>query len=558
MRDFNRPYFLGVSIGNAAELSPRLALASLPVVAVSRTTSTTVSVDCTAGESIAQAIANAPVGPGLTVTIAGNCNENLVIDRDWMVLDGGGTATLTGITPNSHPGNAVVYLDGARRVEIKGLTIAGPAGDATGMHGVHLALVSSAVLSDGTVVENHDGNGLLIRSRSQADLFDVFVRGNQGNGVYARDGSNVDTRNADIRNNARSGVFLHRRSSGAFQTTVIADNGDQVEELGFCKCALYIDEGSAARMLDGNTFSSNIILNRAGNAVSVYRGSSLRFTDASVIENTSFDASDRDGRTGLALDVGIDSVVRASGGGTLVVRGGISSFNLSTVDLRNVTVEGHIFVFGLDANVRLRDQSGVPDRASLVGDLFLRGGTLSIRRPPNAEAALIDGNVDCSGGGATSTILFKDPDDGYLNCSNVATDLQFSITESADPIAVGGSVIYDIVADNIKRSPAVDALNVVTSFDVSSAGAFTITAADTSTSPAVGSCNILDPGTFDGGQFTGRVECSFDSIRLNAAVARITVSSAQAALAVAGGISSIRNVDDNPSNNAANEITTVQ
>lgn len=560
--EFDRPYFLGVAIDGAPELTPRLALSSLPVVALAKGSLTGVTVDCGAGESINDAINAAPVGRRLTVTITGACTENVVIERNFVTLDGGGAATLTGITPNPHPGNAVVYLDGARSIEIDGLGIAGAAGDTTGMHGVFLSMISSARIREGSVVENHNGNGILMEARSQLDLINSTVRNNALIGVYARNGSNVGFASAQVTGNLRAGVFLHRQSSGTFNATSIEGNGDQVEELGFCKCALYLDEGSQAIILDNNTFRSAAQNAFIGAAMAVYRGSSLRFQgDGTLVDNTVFDAANRDpfaraSNVGLALDVEIDSAVRLQGG-TTTIRGWVVVLDLTSVDLRQVSMQGHVSVGGPYGNFRLQDRSGVSDRVSIMGDIIMAGGELAINTSAS-RAALIDGNVDCRGNGSpNNNVKFSDPDDGYINCFGIATDLEASITESADPISSGGSVVYDLTIDNTKRSPAVEALDVTIAFLVNSLESFEITAADTASSLSPGNCNIEDAGTDIGSGFEGRVTCLFESIRLTSGLAQVTVSSVLSDLDV-DMLSIVSNGDEDSGNDRALEITTVQ
>ena len=78
---------------------------------------TTHSVDCESGETIAAAMSEAQSGD--TIEITGTCNEAVVVNKDGITLDGGGSAVLDGSGIN----HWAIDVSGHQRVTIKGLTV---------------------------------------------------------------------------------------------------------------------------------------------------------------------------------------------------------------------------------------------------------------------------------------------------------------------------------------------------------------------------------------------------------------------------------------------------
>ena len=245
---------------------------------------------------------------------------------------------------------------------------------------------------------------------------------------------------------------------------------------------------------------------------------------------------------GMALSAEMKSAIRTFNN-PLTIEGWVVSWNLSTLDIRRATINGNLYPGGLTANLRLRDQSGIPDRVTLNGNIQI-AGTLSIRT--NSEAALINGNVDCNGGGANSNIKFKDPEDGYTRCPFIPSDLSLSVTESADPVPVGQTVTYTADVTNNTLSPAVEAVNVVVTFAISGAPA-EITGLTFQSQPGgpctfnatSASCTLTGLREFENGQFPIAVTVRRDGP--STIVTDVSVSA--------------RNSDPNPSDNAVTETT---
>ena len=143
---------------------------------------TTHTVDCSSG-TIAAAVSQAQ--PGDTIMISGTCNENVVVDKDGITLDGGGTAVIDG----SNIDASVILVKGQQNVTIKGLTVQ------NGLIGVHLGLGASAWLENVTAQNSrykaghNSGPGILIANSSDAVLTgSIVATGNASDGVLVWQG----------------------------------------------------------------------------------------------------------------------------------------------------------------------------------------------------------------------------------------------------------------------------------------------------------------------------------------------------------------------------------
>src|SRR5580765_2569575 len=79
-----------------------------------------VSVDCDAGETIAKALTKGDERKPLLIQISGTCSENVLIDRNDVVLASTSGGTVRGTDPAI---NVIVVT--ASRVTIDGLTVTG-------------------------------------------------------------------------------------------------------------------------------------------------------------------------------------------------------------------------------------------------------------------------------------------------------------------------------------------------------------------------------------------------------------------------------------------------
>lgn len=179
-------------------------------------------VDCGVGQTIAQALQEAK--PGDTIQITGTCHETVTITTDQVTLDGQGTTTIDG----SGSGQAVMTVDGARRVTIKNMTVR------NGNDGI-LARRGAAVILEGLAAEDNANEGLEIDENSTAQIIDCTVQRNGGDGIFVNrsssvtfEGTNVSNGNADDGISITSNSTAHIQSSGSFTVNNNAENGAQV------------------------------------------------------------------------------------------------------------------------------------------------------------------------------------------------------------------------------------------------------------------------------------------------------------------------------------------
>lgn len=196
----------------------------------------------------------------------------------------------------------------------------------------------------------------------------------------ARDNASVTINYAEIQSkNADFFAVLATRSASVVMTYT------QVEATDKAKCAVYINDGSVLRMNGGNTLISDdkgyncATLTLVRNATARIRGSGNTITNKGGMGQG--DPSTRP--LGVALDSGALSSLRIDPtmeDDAVVIKGDVASFNLSSIDLRKVVVNGDIFADGLNANIRLRGNN--------FGDVIVYGDVFC----SNDSAVTIRGN----------------------------------------------------------------------------------------------------------------------------------------------------------------------
>jgi len=260
----------------------------------------------------------------------------------------------------------------------------------------------------GTVDGSIDVNG------ARRVTIDGLTVTGSGGAVTARDNASVTIKDANLQSDGGTAIFATRSASLVMENTT-------VEAAGAFACAVFIGDGSVLRMNGGNTLSNNAPSFNCA-TLSVYRNSTVRIrgsgnTITNVVPVTGGPNSGSAG--GFALDIEMVSSLRIDGSGPAIITGNVESFNLATVDLRKVVVNGGIYADGLTANVRLRG-NGAKD-VIVNGDVFPgEDSAVNIR---NSGQVIINGNIDCSNGETVGQFFthFGNPPpdgmDGYVNCS---------------------------------------------------------------------------------------------------------------------------------------------
>jgi parallel beta-helix repeat protein len=227
---------------------------------------TTRSVDCSAGETVAAAVATAK--PGDTLAVRGVCKESVMIPAEAtrITLNGQGLATISHPTGSTTPGPAahVVYIRG-RSITVSGFRILG------GVDGVHLSGPAHAVIH-GNVISGNKGRGIHVDKGSVAQVFDNVIEGNAGGGIHITESSMArigflippqpQLQPNHIRNNGRYGIFVERGSTARIV-------GNRIE--GNNGAGVMLDRSSEADV------AANTIAGNAGDAVVVRRHSGVNF-----------------------------------------------------------------------------------------------------------------------------------------------------------------------------------------------------------------------------------------------------------------------------------------
>lgn len=268
-----------------------------------------VFIDCDAGDTVGDALADAQAHPGpVNITISGVCEESIFVDRDDVSFSG--TQRSDGIRG---PMNnlSVVHLYGAQRVRFSNMTIsAGREGisadsgstfeashitvrDASAT-GLDIFGGSSARVSVCALIDNAD-NGVYVTAQGGISLSDCEITGSEwgafaggfgtaaisvgdsliagnGNGVVALTGGTVLLSNTVVRNSASHGLFA---IGGAF----VFDGGTRVSDNGGTGVSLSL--GSSAEFQQ----AGQVVEGNQGDGIGVGSGSSLWLGDTIVRNN---------------------------------------------------------------------------------------------------------------------------------------------------------------------------------------------------------------------------------------------------------------------------------
>jgi hypothetical protein len=169
---------------------------------------------------------------GSTLSVFGNCNENVIIrnEKQRITIDGNNNATINGPNANAPTIN----------VRGKGILIQNFAGISGGSDGVHVNRGSNAVLNN-NLIQNTGGNGVLIDELAVTVLTNNTIQNNPGAGAFvteastARIGFNADSETVAspnaIQNNALGVVVSNGSSARVVGNNVINNSGDGIQVL---------------------------------------------------------------------------------------------------------------------------------------------------------------------------------------------------------------------------------------------------------------------------------------------------------------------------------------
>ena len=323
--------------------------------ALNRERGTTHTVDCSS-ETIADAMSQAQ--PGDTIAITGTCNETVMVDKDGITLDGGGTAIIDGSGAEA----PVIAVYGHQNVVIKGLTVR------NGQYGVLADRGAAVWLEDVTARDN--GSGISIQGNSSATFAGAIMSNDNDidTGIEVRQSSiaAVDVTLVQASRNAVSGISLHR---GAQMLLADASKVEVIGNGGFTGILCYLDCSLSIVATRGVATSLQVTNNGAGIWISngaqvVLEGVDLAatgntghglfvggasgietyggFTYADSVVPTGTVVFNNNGGNGVSLSRNSHAVF-SDGGVTISNNGGdgISGWNGVDVDLNNATITGN-------------------------------------------------------------------------------------------------------------------------------------------------------------------------------------------------------------------------
>lgn len=260
-----------------------LGLAVSPVDAMTR------SVDCDKGQTIQAAIEKSEArAERLEIFVSGICDENVVIRRSEVTIDGGGTTTIRG--------QVSVFAD---NVWLYNLTVTAPG------RGVVVSNGSARVWS--VALSGNEGEGLLLRRNAFAWLRDSTITDNQGHGISV-DASKIDVQSTNVIGNSAHGIALAFNSQSTISGSTFNGNGES---------GILLTAGSQANI------DNNVINGNANHGVNGYLHTTLVLHGNEIAYN-SWAGVVGYGRTtiqigGAQINYNGDDGIGLSGGSTLIL-----------------------------------------------------------------------------------------------------------------------------------------------------------------------------------------------------------------------------------------------
>jgi parallel beta-helix repeat protein len=198
-----------------------------------------IKVRCDRGHSVQSAL-DSLTGPA-TLVVTGTCDENVVIKQDDVTLQGG---TFVGPDPNQN----TIWVQGARRVVITGVTVSGAG------YGVAVSQGGALTLVDSTIQDNAVA-GVVVFLGSSATVNACIIQNNTGNGMRITENSTLVLTNSAIQGNGDTGVLVRRSSSARIGRTAMGDPGPNTIQNNAGNGVRVFQ--NAQSLIDGNTIQNN-------------------------------------------------------------------------------------------------------------------------------------------------------------------------------------------------------------------------------------------------------------------------------------------------------------
>lgn len=301
------------------------------------------------GQTIGDALASAPAGAPLTITVSGECTENVVVMRDDVAILGAGATVVA-----ADPSRPAILLEGARRVTLDKVSTSGGAGGVVGVRGAVFTF-SNATVSGAA------GHGVVVTDNSVLAVFDSTVENNTGYGMVAARASHLRVgqdlsgtlvgRPVTVQNNGAGGIQIADNSTGIVIATTVQNhpNGNGVGVSGSSAARI----GAVTGLVAPNTITGN------RNGVSVYQASQA-FIQGNTISGST---------TGINLGSAAATIIGNTISGSSNV--GISVSETSTA--RIGIADNSVTVLGNTIQGSARDGIGIYNGSSAV----LAGNTVT-------------------------------------------------------------------------------------------------------------------------------------------------------------------------------------
>ena len=368
------PDFRAGQVLRAGELNAIVQQLNRNTAALSLEGGATHAVNCSTG-TIAAAIAAAQ--PGDTIAITGTCNEAVVVNKDGITLDGGGTAIIDGsgsasINGGNAADGAVIGVNGQRNVVIRGLTVR------NGRRGIAADRGAAVWLEDVTARSN--GTGIVIAGNSFA-TFAGEIRGNDNDvegGIELRQSTAWadDATLIQANGNNEGGIAIHRGSQMFLVnvgTVEVNANG------GFNGILCYLGSSLSVVAVDGNAINFRVTDN-AGEGIWVGSGAQM------TLEGVNLTVTGN-GSNGLAVFSA--SVVQLFGGYSYAdsfVPAGSAVFSDNAFS--GIYVNGNSLASLSSGGVTIRSNGGDGVVASNGADVTLSDATVADNQPYDISVSL--------------------------------------------------------------------------------------------------------------------------------------------------------------------------
>jgi parallel beta helix pectate lyase-like protein len=238
------------------------------------------AVNCGLGQKIGTAL-TLPAGTPLIIQITGTCNENVVIRRDDVTLQGNPTGTVHGVDPTLD----TIHMDGTKRTSVINLEVTGGRNGVFGENDATFTVQGSSVhdnVQSGIVARA--GSTVTVASGTHADHNGLAATADpyQGlHGVVVSENASLIMTNSFAVGNGGNGVTVTRSSSARIGRTpahvvgpnTITGNGSKGGS------GVLVFDGSYA-LVDSSDVSSNL-----GTGINADLGSSVTVINNTVLSN---------------------------------------------------------------------------------------------------------------------------------------------------------------------------------------------------------------------------------------------------------------------------------